>query len=121
MLKAKGTGDNPVETIEFIEALITIWSTRVKIWEDRKFGVEDIAHVFAAVPAVTRGIIGMQYIDDERRNLSDVGRVKIKEAIAKFEPEKPDKDIEKLVESYLQLVDHIFEVGLETMDYLKKK
>jgi hypothetical protein len=117
----RGNGNNPMETIEFINALITVWITRVKIWEDRKFGIDDIGYVFAAIPTITRGIIGMQYIDDERRELTDEGREKIKEAIKEFEPEKPDEEIERLVEEYLMWIDHTFEIGLKTIDYLKKK
>lgn len=120
-LKKKEVPDpsDPKETIEFIQALICMWDTRVKVWSNRKFDVGDIGHIVAAAPTLVRGFTGINKIDDERRIIDDEGRAKIRHEITKFRNQDPDRpEIDKLVQAYLNLIDHLFEVGLMTIDTL---
>lgn len=94
---------NPVETLEFIDALLSGWKMHNEVMEDGKINYADIPTIIAKLPAFWKGFIGIDVIDDEMANVDADGEAKIKAKIQEFVLDN-NADLEFLIEEVMELI-----------------
>lgn len=109
---------NPIETIEFITAMLQSWKTYQDISADGKVNLLDLPAVFSAAPTLWKGFVGLDNIDNELLVIDEEGRAKIKAKIEEFVLVQ-DPELEDLVEDIVQLVLNMTEVAAKTVQYFK--
>jgi len=98
--------DNPKETLEFLDFVFAGFEAEKAITEDKKFTAGDILHIMKAGPAAFRGFIGIKYVDDELRAMSEIGRQMVTDKIKSFiyDDERTENFVELVLEWLLLTV-----------------
>ncbi|HNW88183.1 MAG TPA: hypothetical protein PKN48_00840 [Bacteroidales bacterium] len=112
---------NPVQTLEFLEAMLRAWKLNAEIMEDKKIDFKDLPYVFGAAPVLWKGFVGLDQIDDEMLVIDDDGRALISAKVEEFVVTPTNEELEMVVENLMKLVLHMVEVSVETIAYFKKK
>ena len=112
--------DNPVETLELIDAMIASWKAEHEIMENGKIDVGDIPIVWVTAPKLFKGFVGIKYVDNELAVITDAGKDKIKEKISEFVI-AGDAELESLVEDTLEMLLTMVGLAKRYMSYLNKE
>jgi hypothetical protein len=110
---------NPVETIEFIDGLLSGWVLHNEVMADGKVNFMDIPYAIAKLPALWKGFVGIDIIDDEMAVVNDEGKAKIKAKIAEFVIAS-DEILEQLIEELMALLLEIVRVSKKFTEYFEK-
>lgn len=109
---------NPVETIEFLDAMLKSWEMYGKIMEDKKVNIADFPTFLAGAPYLYKGFIGFDKIDDELKVVDADGRALINAKVAEFVL-ADNAELEVVVENLLALVLDMVETAAKTVAYFK--
>lgn len=112
---------NPIQTIEFLEAVLRSWKLQAEVLADKKVTIGDFPAVFAAAPVLWKGFVGVDEIDNEMQVVDDDGRALIKAKIEEFVITPTNEELEALVEGLMAMVLNMVEMAAKTVAYFKKK